>query len=189
LNYLRLQSILGAVLVTLMLGGCASTVRARSVHQSFSSSAPREAAVDAIQGVLTRNGFSVASANERLGVVSTTYRRLEDSSGFALNALSRMNMPGRTPDRTYISYSGAIMIRVQVDEGGFRVAPKIKRSSTAHTTFRDDTEDSISYPAQDSAEGKLVAKIVSEINQSLGIPDAFFWEDREVKAEAEEPDR
>lgn len=163
--------------------GCATTVRTRSVFQDFTPSASmKHDTFDAISAALINNGFEISLANERLGIVNTAYRSMHSGADTAAN-VAGIFVAAFNPNNTYTSYSRALSLSFQVTDSGYRVVPKLARNAKTAKPFTIDNHSTVEYPTKDSDEGKLVSKIISEINRTLGLSDSFVWEEKVVRVD------
>lgn len=163
-----------------LLASCSTLVRTRSVVQDFEPSAAlKRDGFDAISSTLIKHGFEISLANERLGIINTTYRDLTSGTDATLNLLGVVST-ALNPSGSYTSYSRSLSLSFQVTDRGYRVVPKLSIASKTTTAFKSDTSTHIEYPDQNSPEGRLVARLIREINRTLGISDSYGWEEKAV---------
>lgn len=167
------------VVMVLMVTSCSTTVLTRSVFQSYQPSANiKRDTFDAISASLVNNGFEISLANERLGLVNTAYRNVFSGGDMAANVIGAF--ASALSKTHYTSYSRTLALSFQVTDTGYRVVPKVSRSAKTASVYKTDTTSEVEYPTQSSDEGKLVMKIISEINRTLGLADHVVWEEKEV---------
>jgi hypothetical protein len=173
------------VLLTLLLAvvlGCSTTITTRMVIQPTTLD-PKDV-IDAITYVLTDNGFDIAFVNENHGLINTTWRPIQSGSDTAASVFSALGSALSHDHPAYSTYSRAMMISVQLLEGEYKVVPKVKHKETRTSAWVSSSEDSIEYPKPDSDEGKLVMKIIKEINYTLNIPNDYHWEEKVIDVNA-----
>ena len=72
------------------------------------------------------------------------------------------------------------MISFQMFADEYHVIPKLRHKTNTSSMFGGYSRDNVEYPTPDSNEGKLVNKIVGEINALLRVPDDIQWEEKVV---------
>jgi hypothetical protein len=176
-------------LFALLATSCAQTSRiiTRSVIQDFSSNSEtrNKAIFDSAITVLTRNGFDVTVANERLGLINTSYRDIESKADSSANVIGAILYAMSSGPRTYNSYSRSLMISIQIKESGYVVIPKISQHIRSTNVFSSNTAEKASFPEQKSDEGRMVDRLISEINESAGIESDFRWEEKEIEIKSD----
>lgn len=170
-------------IVIFLLLSCATTITTRMVTQLVLIGDNKKDVLDAITFVLSDNGFDIAMVNETYGICNTAWRPVQSGADTAATILSITASALSRGPSSYSTFSREMMISVQLLENGYKIIPKVKRISSTTSIFATTERDDISYPTQDSAEGKLVNKLITEINQLLHIPDDYVWEEKEISIE------
>lgn len=173
-----------AIFATVLLAGCATTITTRMVTQPYSID-DKKKVLDAITFVLSENGFDIAMMNDAYGICNTTWRPVHSGADTAASILSIAASAMSRGPSSYSTFSREMMISVQLLENGYKIIPKVKRVSSTTSLFATTERDDITYPTQSSDEGKLINKLISEINALLGIPDNYFWEEKEISIESQ----
>jgi hypothetical protein len=163
-----------------LLVGCATTIVTRMVDQQVPPANDKKTIIDAITYALTNNGFDIAFINESYGLISTAWRPIESGSDTAASAISIIASAISRRPTAFSTYSRQMVISIQVLQDRYRVIPKLRHITNTSSIYASSSRDSIEYPTQDSDEGKLVVKIISEINGLLNITDDFEWQEKEI---------
>ena len=174
------------VLLAFVTVGCSTTITTRMVIQPTSSE--KKDTIDAITYVLTDNGFDIAFINENHGLINTTWRPIQSGADTAASVLSALGSAMSHDHSAYSTYSREMMISIQLLEDEYKVIPKLKRKETRTSLWASSSENSIEYPKPDSSEGKLVMKIINEINSLLNIPNDYYWEEKVIDVNTENDD-
>ncbi len=169
-----------------VLSVCTTTIVTRVVIQPLQDVNDTKQMIDAVTYVLTNNGFDVAFINEKYGLINSDWRPIESSADTAASVLSVVGSAMSRGPSSYNTYSRDMMISFQLFANEYRVIPKLKRKTNTTSFFGGSSRENVEYPTQDSNEGKLVRKIVSEINGVIGIPNNIRWEEKVVTV-GEEP--
>ena len=167
------------------LFSCATTIVTRVVVQPVPEGTDRKAMFDAITYVLTNNGFDVAFVNEEYGLVKSDWRPIQSGADTAASVLSIVGSAMSKRQSSYSTYSRDMMISFQLFSNDFRVIPKLKRKSNTTSLFGGSNTEHLEYPSAGSDEGKLVSKIVYEIDDLLRIPYDLQWEEKVVSIGSE----
>jgi hypothetical protein len=175
------------VLSLVLVVGCSTTITTRMVIQP--TTLDQKDIIDAITHVLTDNGFDIAFVNENHGLVSTTWRPIQSGADTAASVFSALGSAFSSNHSAYSTFSRAMMISFQLLEGEYKVVPKVKHKETRTSSWVSSSEDSIEYPKPNSDEGKLVMKIINEINTTLNIPNDYFWEEKVIDVNASREDQ
>ncbi len=170
-----------AVLIVIAVG-CSTTITTRMVIQP--TTLDQKDILDAITYVLTDNGFDIAFVNETHGLINTAWRPIQSGADTAASVFSALGSALSNDHPAYSTYSRAMMISVQLLEGEYKVVPKVKHKQTRTSAWVSSSEDTIEYPKPDSDEGKLVMKIINEINTALNIPNDYYWEEKVIDVNA-----
>ena len=182
----KVQKSLLSVALSLALVGCTSTIVTRVVIQPVQDSSDMKSMMDAVTYVLTNNGFDVAFINEKYGLINSDWRPIQSSADTAASVLSIVGSAMSRGPSSYSTYSRDMMISFQLFSNEYHVIPKLKRKSNTTSFYGGSIRENIEYPTADSNEGKLVTKIITEINRLLSIPDDINWEEKVVTV-GEEP--
>jgi hypothetical protein len=171
---------IGSLFVALVMFGCATTIVTRVVIQPLSNISDRKDLMDAITYVLTNNGFNVAFINEKYGLVNSDWRPIQSGADTAASVLSALGSAMSSGPSSYSTYSRDMMISFQILDNEYHIIPKLKRKSSSTSIFGGSNRENVEYPTSDSDEGKLVTKIVREINDLVHVPDDIQWEEKVV---------
>jgi len=177
-------SFVAALLV--ILAACTTTIVTRVVIQPVPQATETKSMIDAITYVLENNGFGVAFINEKYGLVNSDWRPIQSSADTAASVLSAVGSAMSKSGSSYNTYSRDMMISFQLFTTEYRAIPKLKRKTSTTGFFSGSTREDVEYPAADSHEGRLVTKIVGELNHILGVPDEIRWEEKVIHV-GEEP--
>jgi len=169
------------------LTGCTTTIVTRVVIQSVQESSDTKSIIDAITYVLTNNGFDVAFINEKYGIIKSDWRPIQSTADTAASVLSIVGSAMSKGPSSYSTYSRDMMISFQLFTIEYHVIPKLKRRTNTTSFYGGSSREDVEYPAADSNEGKLVTKIVKEINHLLGVSDDIQWREKVVHV-GEEPE-
>jgi len=159
--------------VLLLIAGCATTMTTRMVTQPVSDQLEIKKFLDAVSAVLIQNGFDIKMLNESFGIINTDWRPVKSGADTAATIISAFGSGPMTV------YSRVIMIQVQKTPDGYTVTPKLKRMAQSASLF-GSTQENVDYPTRESAEGKLVEKMIQEINALLGMPNTYYWEEKVI---------
>jgi hypothetical protein len=162
------------------ISSCATTIITRMITQNTKISIEKKNVMDAITYVLSNNGFDVAMMNENYGLVNTNYRKVVSGTDTALSVLSIIAAASSRTATSYSTFAREMMLSFQINDNGYTVVPKVKRTSNTTSAFSTSSQDNVEYPTEDSAEGKLTNKIISEINNLLRIDDNYVWTEKEI---------
>ena len=165
------------ILVAFALAGtgssCTTTITTRVVIQPLQETVDTKAMTDAITYVLTNNGFDVAFINEKYGLINTNWRPIQSSADTAASVLSALGSALSRGPSSYSTYSRDMMISFQLFANEYHVIPKLKRKTSTTGMFGGSSQEDVEYPPPESNEGKLVIKIITEINDLLKIPSVM----------------
>ena len=186
----KMVKTLSGLLAVIMVAGCATTITTRMVTQTVPIDEDSKAIFDVITFVLTNNGFDIAMVNETYGLCNTNWRPVKSGADTAASVLSGAaalaSAFAGSGSTSFSTYSREMMISVQLVENGYKVIPKLKRITSQKSVFATTESADISYPTQNSGEGKLVNKLIEEINGLLKISNNYVWEEKEVSIENHE---
>jgi hypothetical protein len=169
-----------------ILAGCTTTITTRVVIQRVQDMTDMKSMTDAITYVLTNNGFDVAFINEKYGLINSDWRPIQSSADTAASVLSIVGSAMSRGPSSYSTYSRDMMISFQMFANEYHVIPKLRRKTNTTGFYGGSSRENVEYPTADSNEGKLVTKIVSEINSLLKVADDIQWEEKVVTV-GEEP--
>jgi hypothetical protein len=181
-----LRKLLFLVALLLTLAGCATTIVTRVVIQPVQDMTDTKSMIDAITYVLTNNGFDVAFINEKYGLINSDWRPIQSTADTAASVISILGSAMSKGPSSYSTYSRDMMISFQIFANEYHVIPKLKRKTNTTSFYGGSNREDVEYPTADSNEGKLVTKIISEINRLLRVPDDIQWEEKVVRV-GEEP--
>jgi len=150
------------------------------VIQPVQETMDTKAMTDAITYVLTNNGFDVAFINEKYGLINTNWRPIQSSADTAASVLSVLGSALSRGPSSYSTYSRDMMISFQLFANEYHVVPKLKRKTSTTGTFGGSSQEDVEYPPPESNEGKLVIKIITEINDLLKIPNDMHWQEKVI---------
>lgn len=166
--------------------GCATTITTRKITQNTDIKLGKKEVMDAITLVLFNNGFDVAMMNENYGLINTNYRIVNSGTDTALSVLNIVASSLSHNPSSYSIYSRELMLTFQITNEGYIVIPKVKKIENSSSAFGHSSQDNIEYPVENSAEGKLTDKIITEINKMLGIENSFMWTEKEISVSESE---
>ena len=159
---------------------CTTTITTRVVIQPVQESMDTKAMTDAITYVLTNNGFDVAFINEKYGLINTDWRPIQSSADTAASVLSVLGSAMSSGPSSYSTYSRDMMISFQLFANEYHVIPKLKRKTNTTGVFGGSSREDVEYPPPESNEGKLVIKIITEVNDLLKIPNDMQWQEKVI---------
>jgi uncharacterized lipoprotein len=175
------------VMVVLSLFSCVTTITTRSVIQPVNNDVEKQKLTDAVSYVLMENGFSIKLINESFGIVTSEWRDIKSGEDTAANILGALAVglaaASGSQNTSYTSYSRKMMIEVKTTDNGYQVIPKLARISNKSSVYNNSESSNVTYPDRESKEGQIVIKIVEEINQLLGIPNNYIWEEKVVEVQ------
>lgn len=164
----------------LFLIGCTSTITTRNVTQSIPAKKNTESKkiMDTINYVLMENGFEIKNINQSFGVITTEWRGLNDSGDATANVLGviAVGLGGGS----YTKYSRKMMLQVKIKKDGYQIMPKLIKEAKTNTAFKSNSDKNVFYPEEDSKEGRLVIKILKEINGYLEIDNDYKWNEKTI---------
>lgn len=159
---------------------CTTTITTRLVIQPVQDATNMKSMTDAITYVLTNNGFDVAFINEKYGLINTNWRPIQSSADTAASVLSIVGAAMSRGPSSYSTFSRDMMISFQLFANEYHVIPKLKHRTNTIGLYGGSSREDVQYPTPDSSEGKLVTKIIGEINGLLKIPDDMQWEEKVI---------
>jgi hypothetical protein len=165
---------LGLLLIILIIAACTTTMTTRTVTQPITDGMEMRMFLDAVTATLVQNGFDIKMLNESFGLVSTEWRPVKSGADTAATVLSALGSGPMT------SYSRGMMIQFQKTDLGYIVTPKLKRMAQSQSLF-GTTQENVDYPTRESGEGKLVEKIIQEVNTLLGLDNTYYWEEKIIE--------
>jgi hypothetical protein len=151
--------------------------------QQVSPAGDKKAMIDAITYTLTNNGFDIAFINDSYGLINTNWRPIQSGSDAAASAISIIASALSRGPTSYSTFSRDMMISVQILESKYRVIPKLRHTTNTRSIYATSSRDNVEYPTPDSDEGKLVGKMIGEINRLLNIQDDIEWQEKEISIE------
>ena len=172
-----------AVLLSFVLG-CVpgtTTMITRQVNQPLPHETTLREFVDAATVVLTNNGFDIRVANERLGLVTTDWRTVRNSSDETTNTISKIgSIFGGGP---CTESSRVFMVQVQRGREGYTLTPKVKLITETQSAYGTSTKADLIFPTKDTPEGVLASRLTEEINSILGLaPGNYYWTEKTIEA-------
>ena len=168
------------VVFAVVLFGCATTIVTRIVIQPVTGTTDEKAIIDAISYVLINNGFDIAFINENYGFINSAWRPVQSGADTAASVLSIVGSAMSRGPSSYSTYSREMMISFQIFANEYHVIAKLKRKSNTTSVYGGSSREDVEYPTADSSEGKLVAKIIREIDRLLSLADDFQWKEKVV---------
>jgi hypothetical protein len=180
------RRILLPIALYMALIGCTTTIVTRVVIQPVQDTIDMKSMIDAVTYVLTNNGLDVAFINEKYGLINSGWRPIQSGADTAASVLSIVGSAMSRGPSSYSTYSRDMMISFQFFANEYRVIPKLRRKTNTTGFYGGSNREDVEYPTADSNEGKLVTKIVSEINGLLKVADDIQWEEKVVTV-GEEP--
>ncbi|TFG90856.1 MAG: hypothetical protein E4H15_06865 [Syntrophobacterales bacterium] len=174
-QYVGIVVISIAAVITVFLAGCVTTIITRSAYQPYEQTFERKIIIDAITFSISENGFDIAMLNETYGIINTSWRKVTSGTDTAISVLSILGSKG-----SYSTYSRELSLTFKIDDTGYTVTPKLRKITNTTSKFSSGSSDYIEYPTQDSSEGKIMMKIMREINSALGISDQINWSEKEI---------
>ena len=162
---------IACIFVAFFAIGCTTTITTRTIIQPFNGKIDQETVFDAAITVLSKYGFIISMANERLMLIRTEWRDATSGLDKAATILSALGSGPAT------SYGTTMAIQIDINENGYIVTPQLQSSKS---TMWGSQTGRVSYPKSDSNEGKLVSKIVEEINSLAEIQKEYVWHEETV---------
>ena len=164
----------------LFIMGCTSTITTRNVTQVIPTNKKAEdkKIMDTVNYVLIENGFEIKNINETFGLITTEWREIKDSGDTTANVLGAIAVG--LGGGSYTKYSRKMMVQVKIKKEGYQIIPKLVKEAKTNTTFKSNSDKNIFYPDKESNEGKLVIKILKEINGYLEIKNNYEWNEKTI---------
>jgi hypothetical protein len=174
------KAILVFVIITILVFSSCTTANltTRYIAMDYEQKFEQKDIIDAITYVLVNNRFEIETINETYGLVTTKWKdlgNLNENLGKSL-VLSMLKTLGGGPTTT-IMFRDAVMLTFRLSENKYVVFPQQSSISSESSIFKSNESTSTAFsPTEESSIGQLVNKIITEINNLLGLSVEIIWE-------------